>query len=157
MVKHKKDELFIIHFNVQSLQKNTDNLTTFLANISEMPDIIAFSETKITYGQTLVNVNTNGYDFIQCDSTTKADGVGIYIKQALPCKQKFDININLSFVENIWMEVKVTSGSLVVGVIYRHSTLLVNGYKCFTTNGFDFLLNYEVHSISSQTFLYRHL
>ena len=88
VVKHKKDELFIIHFNVRSLQKNIDNLTTFLANISEMPDIIAISETKITYGQILVNVDINGYDFIHCDSTTKAGGVGIYIKKNVTLQTK---------------------------------------------------------------------
>ena len=101
VVKYKKDELLIIHFNVRSLQKNIDNLTTFLANISEMPDIIAISESKITNGQILVNFDINGYDFIHCDSTTKAGGVGIYIKKTLPYKQKSDINIELSFVENI--------------------------------------------------------
>ena len=99
-----------------------------------MPDIIAISETKITYGQILVNVDINGYDFIHCNSTTKADGIGIYIKKSLPYKQKSDINIKLSFVENIWIEVKAATGPIVVGVIYRHPTTLINNYKCFTTN-----------------------
>ena len=99
-----------------------------------MPDIIAISETKITYGQILVNVDINGYEFIHCDSTTKAGGVGIYIKKTLPYKQKSDINIKLSFVENIWIEVKAATGPIVVGVIYRHPTMLVNDYECFTTN-----------------------
>ena len=63
-------------------------LTTFLANISEMPDIIAISETKITNGQILVNVDINGYDFIHCDSTTKAGGVGIYIKKNVTLQTK---------------------------------------------------------------------
>ena len=56
VVKHKKDDLFIMHFNMQSLQKNIDKLITLLANLSETPDIIAISETKITYGQPIVNV-----------------------------------------------------------------------------------------------------
>ena len=107
-------------------KKNIDNLTTFLANISEMPDIIAISETKITNGQILVNVDINGYDFIHCNSTTKAGGVRIYIKKTLPYEKKSDINIKLSFVENIWIEVKAATGPIVVGVIYRHPTALVN-------------------------------
>ena len=60
-----------------------------------MPDIIAIYETKITYGQTLVNVNIDGYDSIHCDSTTKAGGVGIYIKQTLSYKQKSTLNQGL--------------------------------------------------------------
>ena len=103
-----------------------------MANNSEIPDTIAIFETKITYDQTLVNVDINEYDFIHCNGTTKAGGVRIYIKQTLPYKQKFDINIILSFVENKWVEVKVTTGPIVVGVIFGHSTTFVNDYKCLT-------------------------
>ena len=68
-----------------------------------MPDIIAASKTKITYGQLIVNVDITGYDFIHCDSITKAGGVGFYVKQTLPYKQKIEINIELNFVENMWI------------------------------------------------------
>ena len=61
-----------MHFNMRSLQKNIDKLITLLANLSETPDIIAISETKITYGQPIVNVDITGHDFIHCDSITKA-------------------------------------------------------------------------------------
>ena len=53
-----------------------------------MPDIIAISETKITYSQILVNVDINGYDFIHCNSTTNAGGVGIYIKKNVTLQTK---------------------------------------------------------------------
>ena len=43
--------LFILHFSVRSQQKNIDNLIILLATFSETPDIIAISETKLTYGQ----------------------------------------------------------------------------------------------------------
>ena len=134
VVKHKKDDLFIVHFNVQSLQKNIDKLTTLLANVSETPDIIAISETKITYVQPIVNVDITEYDFIHCDSITKAGWVGFYVKQTLPYKQKTEINIELNFVENMWIEVKTTTGSIVIRVIYRDPTTLVNDYECFSTN-----------------------
>ena len=134
VVKHKKDDLFIMHFNMRSLQKNIDKLTTLLANLSETPDIIAISETKITYGQPIVKVDITGYDFIHCDSIKKAGGVGCYVKQTLSYKQKTEINIELSFVENMWIEVKTITGLIVIGVIYRHLTTLVNDYECFTTN-----------------------
>ena len=108
-------------------------LITLLANFSETLDIIAISETKITYGQPIVNVDITEYDFIYCDSITKAGGVGFYVKQTLPYQQKTEINIELSFVENMWIEVKTITGPIVIGVIYRHPTTLVNDYECFTT------------------------
>ena len=75
-----------------------------------------------------------GYDFIHCASITKAGGVGFYVKQNLSYKQKSDININLNFVENMWIEVKTNNGQVVIGVIYRHPTTLVNDYENFSTN-----------------------
>ena len=134
VVNLKTDELFILHFNVCSLQKNIDNLITLLATFSETPDIIAISETKLTHGQPFVNVDITGYDFIHCASITKAGGVGFYVKQNLSYKQKSDININLNFVENMWIEVKTNNGPIVIGVIYRHPTTLVNDYESFSTN-----------------------
>ena len=72
-----------------------------MADISETPDMTAISETKIMYGQLLVNVDIAGYDFIHCDSAARAGGVGFYIKQNLTYKQKSDINVELDFVENL--------------------------------------------------------
>ena len=80
-VNLKTDELFILHFNVRSLQKNIDKLITLSATFSEALDIIAISETKLTYGQPLVNVDIIGYDFIHCANITKAGGVGFYINK----------------------------------------------------------------------------
>ena len=34
----------------------------------------------------------------------------------------------------MWIEVKTTTGPIVIGVIYRHLTTLINDYECFTTN-----------------------
>ena len=69
-----------MHCNMRSLQKNIDKLITLLVNLSETPDIIVISETKITYGQLIVNVDITRYDFIYCDSITKAGGVSFYVK-----------------------------------------------------------------------------
>ena len=134
VVNLKTNELFILHFNVRSLQKNIDKLITLLVTFSETPDIIAISQTKLTYGQPLLNVDITGYDFIHCISITKAGGVGFYIKQNLSYKQKSDSYVNLSFVENMWIEVKTNNGPIVIGVIYRHPTTLVNDYESFFAN-----------------------
>ena len=42
-------------------------------------------------------------------------------------------------MENIWIEVKAATGPILVGVIYRHPTTLVNDYECLTTNLCDIL------------------
>ena len=144
MINLKTDEQFILHFNVRSLQKNIDKLITLLATFSEPPDILAISETKLTHGLPLVNVDVTGYDFIHCASITKAGGVGFYVKQNLSYKQKSDININLNFVENMWVEVKTNNGRIVIGVTYRHPTTLVNDYESFSTHYVTFSLIFVI-------------
>ena len=37
----------------------------------------------------------------------------------------------------MWIEVKTNNGPIVIGVIYRHPTTLVNDYESFSTNLFD--------------------
>ena len=43
----KRNHFFIMHFNVRSLPKNIDHLVSYLAELSESPDIIAVTETKL--------------------------------------------------------------------------------------------------------------
>ena len=82
-----------------------------MATFCKTPHIIAISETKLTYGQPLMNADITGYDFVHCVSITKAGGVGFYIKQNLSYKRKSDINIIVNFVENMWIEVKTNNGA----------------------------------------------
>ena len=45
--KKNHDNLFIIHFNVQSIQKNIDSLNNLLSSFKNQLDIVAISETKL--------------------------------------------------------------------------------------------------------------
>ena len=49
---HKKNnDLFLIHFNVCSLQKHIDQfLNNYLVGFKNQPDIVAISETKLKEG-----------------------------------------------------------------------------------------------------------
>ena len=44
--KNKSNHLFMIHFNVRSLQKNIDKLSHYLTDLNRKPDVVAVSETK---------------------------------------------------------------------------------------------------------------
>ena len=37
----------MIHFNVRSLQKNTDKLSHYLTDLNRKPDVVVVSETKL--------------------------------------------------------------------------------------------------------------
>ena len=52
---------------------------------------------------------------------TSAGGVGIYVKSSISYNLKPTINIDLSSVENLWIEIEINKKKLViVGVVYRH-------------------------------------
>ena len=66
------------------------------------------------------NIDIMGHSFIHCDSVTRAGGVALYIKNNI----NFDINSSLSCelasVEDLWINILTNSGTLAVGVVYRH-------------------------------------
>ena len=79
--------LFIIHFNMRSLQGNFEKLRDIPLLIKSSSDIISISETKIqnkTYtdcgkNEPLSNIALDVYQFYHVPSPTNAGGVVMYI------------------------------------------------------------------------------
>ena len=61
-----------------SLVKNIEKLEEFLNKFSRKPEIICISETR-TNDKNIHSVSLPGYSFYSNNSSTKADGVGIYV------------------------------------------------------------------------------
>ena len=53
------------------------------------------------------NIEVDGYQFIHRNSHTSAGGVGIYVKSSISYNLKPTINIDLSSVENLWIEIEI--------------------------------------------------
>ena len=77
--KKRQDDLFLMHFNIRSLQKHINELNNIIAGFDDKPKIIAISETKLQEGKIYQNIELDGYQFIHRDSITSAGGVGLYI------------------------------------------------------------------------------
>ena len=45
--KNKFDHLFMIRFNIRSLQKNIDKLLHYLTDLNRKPNVLTVSETKL--------------------------------------------------------------------------------------------------------------
>ena len=84
----QNNDLFLIHFNVRSLQKHIDQLNNYLVGFKNQPDIVAISETKLKEGFINRNVKLEGYGFLHSDSKKCAGGVGLYVKDTV----KFSIS-----------------------------------------------------------------
>ena len=114
--------LYFMHFNERSIQKNVDELANLLSQLKALPDVLAITETKLKPDQVHTNINLEGYTFIHSDSEKLSGGVGFCIKKSLNYKILKDININIAMVEDMWIEVQTATDSVVVGVRYRHPT-----------------------------------
>ena len=69
------------------------------------------------------------YIFIHKDSSKNSVGVGFYEKENLHCKILTNIEIDLDYVEDIWIKIKTTIGSVVVGTVHRHPINTIKTYK----------------------------
>ena len=80
--KKIQDDLFLVHYNIRSLQKHINELNNIIAGFDKIK-IIGISETKLQEGKIYQNIKLDGYQFIQRDSITSAGGVGLYISNSL--------------------------------------------------------------------------
>ena len=104
--KNKKtNDLFLIHFNIRSLQKHIDELATYLAGFKNQPEIVAISETKLREGNVNRNINLEGYSFVHSDSKTCAGGVRIYIKNTQKCSVNLHSKIVIINAEHLWIDI----------------------------------------------------
>ena len=113
--------LFLLHLNIRSLQKNHDNLCEFLDQLPIKPHLIGLSETKIKH-QPFLDISLPNYNFIHAASPTNAGGVGLYISDSLEYEILGINSIDTSGCESLFIKLSnLTSKHLaIVGVIYRH-------------------------------------
>ena len=107
----------MLHVNIRSLNKNFEKLEDLLTQISNLPDIIAISKTKLN---NKLNFGLHGYNFIQNNSKTKAGGVGMFIKENINYNLSKFPQLNVLDCEDLWVTVKINNTEKVFGVVCRH-------------------------------------
>ena len=111
----------MVHCNIRSLNINLCDLQQYLTELYYKPDIIAISETRINSTNShLHDHQMHGYTFFHCDSTTKAGGVGAYIKNTIDAKHIQEFSKSFDGCESLWIEVGLNKKNVIVGVVYRH-------------------------------------
>ena len=114
------DSFLIAHINIVSLQKNIDNLNTFLTQFAKPVDIICLSETRLN-DHNLSYCKLSGYSIFYCNSKTKAGGTAIFVADRLKRFQITNIKLKSNSCEDVWVEIDLDKNeSLIVGCIYRH-------------------------------------
>ena len=142
--RHDKNNFFVLHLNTRSLTKTHDKIEELLNELNFFPEIISISKTKLNPQKT-ININICNYDFIHNDSPTNAGGMGLYVKNGLKYSIRKDLNLHLSYCEDIWIEVKSTKQSLILSSIYRHPNSVVANFQ---NKLCDILLKLENNKVS---------
>ena len=102
--------------------------------MKKLPDIIAITETKLAKNQIVVNIDIEGYNFIHSDSSSRAGGVGLYIKDSITFTLKEELDLNINSVENIWIQIETSDNKkpITIGVVYRHPVYVAEQLEFFS-------------------------
>ena len=98
------NELFLLHINIRSSQKNFNDLVNLISQFTVLPDIICISETRLK-SNPLINISIPGYDFVQANTSSFAGGVGMYVSSKLNFEVIAENTLDAN-CEDIWICVK---------------------------------------------------
>ena len=123
-----------------SLQKNIDNLNTFLTQFAKSVDIIYLSETRLN-DHNLSYCKLSGYSIFYYNSKTKAGGTAIFVADRLKRFRITSIKLKSNSCEDVWVEIGLDKNeSLLVGCIYRHPSY---DLKCFEESYVNILKSFK--------------
>ena len=83
----------------------------------------------------MINISIRNYKFVHADSTTKADGVAIYISSKFDFELDCELEIHTKSCEDLWINLtqkKKVSKKLTIGAIYRQHNPSSNGTETFS-------------------------
>ena len=106
--------------NTRSLPKNICLLNDILLTVTEIPNVIAISETKLS-DNGIQNISIPRYEFIGQNLETNAGGTGLYIKDNITFVRRSDLEFSSTGLETCFVELpRAKQKSVIIGCIYRH-------------------------------------
>ena len=100
------DNFFMLRINTRNLNKHFEKLEKFVTQLGKLPEIIAISETKL---HSEFKMQLQGYTFIQNNSNTNADGVGMFIKETLNFQFLNKNQLNMEGCEDLWITANISN------------------------------------------------
>ena len=114
--------LKIIHFNIRGLNKNFDNLVTFLSSLEHSFDVITLSECHISNTNCDNRFKIDGYDNFFAYSNIKFGGCAIYCKTTLGATQITGLTRSTDSCDYTYVKIPHSKRckEMNIGVYYRH-------------------------------------
>ena len=129
----KSVNLSIFHINIRSLSANHDKLVSVLTSCNFKFDLIILSEIWSSNISFYHNLFGKKYSFFyEGPSTSKAGGVGIFVKNEFnPVLRKDFLSAisNAKCFESVWIELDVNKTKYYIGGYYRHPNTPLAEFK----------------------------
>ena len=122
LIIDEKNNFFILHLNISSLQKHFDVLYDLILNSTFEPDILCITETRVA-DVPFFNIELPGYKFFHCNSPSVVGGVAIYIQQSTRFDLIKTVKLGVAGVEETWLkfsDIDSFHSKRILGCIYRH-------------------------------------
>lgn len=162
--------LSIFHFNVRSLNKNCNELYTFLFSLDVNFDVLVISEIWSVNLELFRNAFPGNSFYYDAPGSGIVGGVGVFVRNCYSCNVIDTlkvINSDYNRVENIWIEISNSTSKYIIGAFYRHPnhdihdfTLLLENslcsvsrrdVPCFVAGDFNIdLCNYKTHTATTE-------
>ena len=112
-------QLTILQNNIRSLNKNFHLVEETFANCTKLPEILAFSETKLNQNSPIPSLE--GYSFERKDSPSVCGGVGVYVSNRINYSIRNDLDLDTDGCEDLWLEIGSSDeiGPLDLKLIYK--------------------------------------
>ena len=127
LITDNNKALNVMHLNIRSFYKHTDELETFLEILTETPHIIVLSETWLKD----INCNTaliTGYSAVHCTREHQnSGGISIYVRNDIDFKHLVHLTYSNNTIESLAIEISINNKPIIIVGIYRpHSDTIYN-------------------------------
>ena len=115
--------LSMFHCNIRSLPKHLSLLNEFLHSVNRKPDILAFTETRLS-NRTVTNIDILNYDFFHTNPLKQTSGSGLCLEKSSNAIHGPDLKFTIPLDESSWWEITSGNGrpNIIVGSFFRHPT-----------------------------------
>ena len=116
---HNASDLFVLHLNIRSLQKNFDEFQSLIDNMKNKPHVILVTESWLDPSLSQSYMLKNYRLEVSSQTELRGKGVAMYIADSLTYSRRGDLESNTKEVQSIFIEIRVSHKTIIIGALYR--------------------------------------
>lgn len=122
--------LSLFHLNCRSLNKNSNEITSYLSSLNHRFDIYGFTETWFRSEDDANLVDCEGYSIensIRKDRT--GGGASLFVNSNLHYSNRPDLKINCTDCDSLFIEINnIDQTNIIIGIIYKPDSVIYDDF-----------------------------